>query len=99
MKKIILFIFLVLLITNIVSAGETYKLDFKVQPSYGVGLLGGDRVEFELENSKHTILIKSVDINSVDLAAFTYIDKQNSPFYITINNKKCLKLDVDRNNK
>ena len=89
--------------TIVVSAGETFKLDFEKSPNYVIGVNEGDRVEFEMNNSLHTILIKGISLNRVDLATFTYVDLESSklrtPYYSAITDKKFMKLDIDRDNK
>lgn len=99
MKKEFTLLFIFLLSINIANAGETFEIDFTKSPSYILGLQEGDRVLFELNNSRHTILIKKIAVNKVDLATFTYLDESNTPFYTAITNKKYMKLDVDRDTK
>ena len=101
MRRLLLFMVCLLLI-NIVSAGQTYYLDFSKQPSYKIGLQEGDRVEFEAEGGKHTILVKDINSNKVGLATFINLNKQNSstvPLYTSISNQKYMKLDVNNDNK
>jgi len=88
---------------NIVSAGNTYELDFKKEGSYLVGLLEGDRVEFDLSNAKHTILVKQIKKDSATLATFIGIEKgsyneDDIPNYATIADNKYLRLDFNRDN-
>ena len=102
--KIITAFVVLLYIINIVSAGNTYELDFKKEGSYTVGLLAGDRVEFEIEDARHTILIKEIKSDSVTLATFYNIKRgsygeDDIPNYATINSNKYLMLDFDRNDK
>ncbi len=98
-KRIVLFLIFLLLI-NIAGAGETYTLDFKENPAYLVGLKDGDRVQFNLKDSLHTILIKKIKLDSVDIAVFTSIEDKNIsqkvPVYTNLNSKKFLKLDVEK---
>ena len=101
MKNKFIFFILFLLLTSLANAGETYDLDFKKTPAYILGVQPGDRVEFEMNNSVHTIIIKKIDLKKVDLAIFTYLTntQENSPFYAVINKEKYLKLDVNRDSK
>ena len=100
MKKSLLISVLLLLIINIVNAGETYKLDFSTSNSYVVGLNNGDRVEFKLKDSLSTLLIKKINPGSVDIATFTHIDDEDIsskvPLYTNLDSKKFLKLDIER---
>ena len=100
MKKRTLLFLVSLLLVNIVSAGETFKLDFTENPAYVVGLGSGDRVEFKLKDSLHTVLIKKITKESVDLAIFTNLEDANSglkvPLYTRINAKKFVKLDIEK---
>jgi hypothetical protein len=101
--KIAIFLVIFLFIINIVSAGNTYGLDFKKEGSYLVGLLEGDRVEFDLSDAKHTILVKEIKKDSATLATFIGVEKENYdeddvPNYATINNDKYLRLDFNRDN-
>ena len=102
MKFKYLLFFLLLLVSLVnTSAGETYKLDFEKNPSYTMDLIEGDRVEYFLNNSIHTTLIKTIDPSKVELATFTYTDinRNNPPFYTTITSKKYMKLDVNRDSE
>ena len=100
MKKRISLILVFLLLINIVSSGETFQLDFTENPAYVVGLSNGDRIEFKLKDSLHTVLIKKITKESVDIAIFTNIeDADNSlkvPIYTRINTKKFVKLDIEK---
>ncbi len=92
---------LLLLFISIVNAGETFNLDLKKSPTYLIGVQEGDRVEFELNNSKHTLIVESITESQVNLGVFTYINinNENAPYYSGISKDKFLKLDVDRNQK
>lgn len=100
MKKSILSFFICMLLINLVNAGETYKLDFSKNNAYVVGLSQGDRVQFELKDDLHTVILKKISNGDVELALFTNIDDENIdskvPLYSRINNKKFMKLDVEK---
>lgn len=102
MKKRLCILFAFLISLSLVYAGETYKLDFAKSPSYIIGLKEGDRVEFEMNNSLHTIIIDKLTPFKVDLTTFTYINlnnKSNTPYYTSITSQKYMKLDIDRDSK
>jgi hypothetical protein len=98
-KSISLFLIFIFLI-NVVYAGETYYLDFKKTNSYVIGLVEGDRVEFELNDILNTVLIKKINPGSTDIAIFTNIeDKDISlkiPLYSKIDQNKYVKLDLEK---
>ncbi|MBI2672366.1 hypothetical protein HYX16_05515 [Candidatus Woesearchaeota archaeon] len=101
--KIVVILVILLLTINIASAGNTYELDFKKEGSYLIGLLDGDRVEFDLAGAKNTILVKEIKKDSATLATFIGIEKESYnendvPNYATITNNKYLKLDFNRDN-
>ncbi len=100
MKKSLILFLTFLFLISMVYAGETYDLDFKKTNSYVVGLVEGDRVEFELKDVLNTVLIKEIKLGSVDIAIFTDINDKNTslkiPLYSKIDQKKYVKLDLEK---
>ena len=99
-KSLIILSVILLLLINIVSAGETFTLDFSTNNAYTVGLNDGDRVEFRLKDTLNTILVKKVNQDSIDIATFLHLEDKNLnskvPLYTNLNSKKFLKLDVEK---
>jgi len=99
MKLKLLFLFLILSI-SLVSAGQSFEIDFEKSPSYLIDIQEGDRIEFELNNSLHTVIVENVNENKALLAIFTFIGTTNNqPFYSDVNKDKFIKLDLDKNDK
>ncbi len=100
MKKSLTLLLIFLLAVNIASAGETFILDFTKSPAYSVGLNEGDRVEFKLKDSLHTVLVKEALLGSADIAIFTDINNKDIgskvPIYTKVNAKKFVKLDIEK---
>lgn len=106
MKKIILILSIaVLLLSSIllpaVSAGKTYTLDFSENDKTLAIMEAGDRVEFELNGERHTVILDTINQKSADVTAFLNLNTQNKPYYVTIGdtgNKQAaiLKLDTNR---
>ena len=91
---------LILLLSSIVNAGQTFKIDFTKNPSYLIDVQKGDRIEFELNNSLHTVIVETINENKAFLATFTFVDTTNNqPFYSDVNKDKFIKLDLDKDNK
>ena len=98
MKCKLLFLILILSV-SLVSAGQTFKIDLEKNPAYLINLQKGDRVEFELNNSLHTVVVENINENKAALATFTFVDTTNNhPFYSDINNGKFIKLDLNKDN-
>src|SRR3989338_1757274 len=100
MKKGLALFIILLLTINLVSAGETFRLDFTTSPAYTVGLNEGDRVEFKLKDSLHTIILKETAQGNADIAIFTNISDNNLdlkvPIYTKINSQKFVRVDVEK---
>lgn len=98
MKKTLVYLFLVLICLSYVFAGTSYKLDFSEEDTLLFGLEEKDRIEFELNEGTHTIILDKVKEDKIDLDVFLFIDRKEkqTPFYVTINNKKTLRLDLDK---
>lgn len=98
MNKIVVYLILALVSLSCVLAGTTYKLDFTEEDSFLFELAEKDRIEFELNNGIHTIVLDKVENDKVDLDIFLFIDKKDKqvPFFITITPKRTLKLDLDK---
>ena len=84
MKKGLALFIILLLTINLVSAGETFRLDFTTSPAYTVGLNEGDRVEFKLKDSLHTIILKETAQGNADIAIFTNISDNNLDLKVPI---------------
>lgn len=98
MKKLVVYLFLILIFLGYVFAGSTYKLDFNKEDSLVFGLNEKDRVEFEMKEGVHTIILDKVSKDKIDLAVFLFIDRmeKQSVFYVTLDGKNILKLDFDK---
>lgn len=100
MKRLMLIFLIGLLILPVVFAGETYKLDFSEKNQYVVGMNIGDRVEFNLNDERHTLIIRNIMDNVVDVTAFVNLNTQNYPYYASIGKTAKgmvnLKLDTNR---
>lgn len=98
MKKLAVYLILILVSLSCVLAGTTYKLDLTKEDSLLFGLAEKDRIEFGLNEGLHTIILDKVGQDKADLSVFLFIDKgeKQSPFFITITPKKTLKLDLDK---
>ena len=98
MKKIAVYLFLALVCLNFVLAGTTYKLDISKENNLLIELEEKDRVEFELKDGTHTIIADKVREGKVGLDIFLFIDKQKeqTSFFITIDSKRTLRLDFDK---
>lgn len=98
MKRIVVYLFLVLICLSYVFAGATYKLDLSKEDSLLFGLEEKDRAEFELNDGVHTIILDKVGVEKIDLDVFLFINRKEkqSVFYITLDKKTTLKLDFDK---
>lgn len=98
MKKII-FILILVLFSSIVIAGNTYKIDLSKSNNYLVNVREGDRIEFNMNDERHNILIKEIRSKNVDIAAFLNLNTQNTPMYFTIGeiSGRDVKLKLDTN--
>ncbi len=98
MKKLMVYLFLGLICLSYVFAGSTYKLDLSKEDTLLFGLEEKDRVEFELNNGVHTIILDKVKEDKIDLDVFLFIDRgqKQKPFFISIDKKRSLKLDFDK---
>lgn len=98
MKKTVVYLFLVLICLTCVFAGDSYKLDLSKEDGIAFGLEEGDRIEFELDGGVHTIILDKVTAKTVDLDVFLFIDRKEkqTPFFITIDTKRILRLDFDK---
>lgn len=97
MKSNIIYILVFLLIVPIIlaGAGRTIDLDFSQEPKYVVIMLENDRVEFNMLDGEHTIIVDKIKNGNIDLDIFPY--KQDVT-YASLNSKaNVLKVDLDKN--
>jgi len=99
MKKLILLGLITLLILPMVMAGTTYYLeDFSKYSIQQVTLGAGDRIEFNLFNARHTIILDQINPSksTIDLAVFPFL---SDVMYISISPTKYLKMDLNKDNQ
>jgi len=95
MKKILFFIVL-LLSLNIVNAGKTIPLDFNLRDSYVVPMYISDRVAFNLNNGDHTIILDKINVKTIELDVFLFLDTKHAPFYTFIDKEHNSQIDFER---
>ncbi len=97
MKKFLIFIILILSL-NIVSAGmgRTIPLDFNLRDNYIVPMYISDRVAFNLKGSEHTIILDKINIETIELDVFLFLETKHAPFYTFISPKQSSKVDFER---
>ncbi len=98
MKKTVVYLFLILICLSYVFAGTTYRLDLSKEGTLFFGLEEKDRIEFELYDGIHTIILDEVKEDKINLDVFLFIDRKEkqTPFYTTLNKKRTLRLDFDK---
>ena len=95
MKKI-LFLMIFLLSLSIVNAGKTIPLDFDLRDDYLVPMNVGDRVSFNLKGSEHTIILDKINIKTIELDIFLFLETKHTPFYVFIDKEHSSKIDFER---
>ena len=97
MKKVLFFIILILSL-NIVSAGmgKTIPLDFNLRDDYIVPMYVSDRVAFNLKDSEHTIILDKINIKTIELDVFLFLETKHNPYYTFISLKQNSQIDFER---
>jgi len=97
MKKFLIFVIL-LLSLNIVNAdmGKTIPLDFDLRDSYIVPMYVSDRVSFNLKGSEHTIILDKINIKTIELDVFLFLETKHNPYYVFIDKEHNSKIDFER---
>lgn len=99
MKKLILLTLISFLILPIVIAGTTYHLeDLSKYSIQQVTIADGDRIEFNLFNARHTIILDQINPSksTVDLAVFPFL---SDVMYISVSPTRYLKMDLNKDNQ
>ena len=88
---------LVVLMTSLVLAGNSYDLDFDSGPTQAIYLIEGGEVRFELLGDQHSLIMESVGSTSVKLDFAPFLnDGDSSMFSGLLLLDTTMKLDLDK---
>lgn len=106
MKKILgILIFISLISISNVSGGKSIFLDFNEKESYIIPMFLSDRIVFEFEGDKHSIILDEIKERRVEFDVFIYQEKnkkikegedRDAPIYAFIDTVNLLKFDLNR---